>query len=106
MRNKGAHSPPHTPQGKLEQVSSICTDRSYDRLVIGDSAGHIRVWDIGGGIDTSSPEACRASFVEVCVCAGGGCQGDVLHHYAEGCFERMLRPLGLLQLPGKTGFGR
>jgi hypothetical protein len=51
-------------QGKLEQVSSIGRDRNYDNIVIGDTAGHIRVWDISRGINTSSAEACRGSFVQ------------------------------------------
>ncbi|GAX72651.1 hypothetical protein CEUSTIGMA_g107.t1 [Chlamydomonas eustigma] len=51
-------------QGKLEQVSSIGRDRNYDNIVIGDTAGHIRVWDISRGINTSSAEACRSSFVQ------------------------------------------
>jgi len=40
-------------------------DRSYDHLVTGDTAGHLRVWDISSGINTSSPEACRVSFEQV-----------------------------------------
>jgi hypothetical protein len=49
-------------QGRLEQVTSICTDKDHDNVVVGDSAGHIRVWDVSKGINTSSPDACRQSF--------------------------------------------
>ncbi len=49
-------------QGHLEQVTSICSDREHEHVVVGDSAGHLRVWDVRGGVDVSSPEACQASF--------------------------------------------
>lgn len=52
-------------QGQLEQVTSLCTDRSYTHVVLGDSAGHIRVWDIRGGLDISTPDTLRASFKQV-----------------------------------------
>lgn len=51
-------------QGRLEQVSCIAADRAFNHIVVGDTAGHIRVWDISNGIDTSSLEACRSSFKE------------------------------------------
>jgi hypothetical protein len=36
--------------------------------VTGDSSGHLRVWDVREGVDISTPEACKASFKQVCVC--------------------------------------
>uniref|UniRef100_A0A7S0WPJ8 EF-hand domain-containing protein n=1 Tax=Chlamydomonas leiostraca TaxID=1034604 RepID=A0A7S0WPJ8_9CHLO len=53
-------------QGRLEQVTAICADRAYSHVVVGDSAGHIRVWDLRAGIDTSTPDALRASFKQRC----------------------------------------
>lgn len=52
-------------QGRLEQVTAICADREFGHVVIGDSAGHLRVWDLRGGIDVSTPDALRASFKQV-----------------------------------------
>ncbi|KAJ9529394.1 hypothetical protein QJQ45_013762 [Haematococcus lacustris] len=49
-------------QGRLEQVTAMCTDRDNSMLVSGDSAGHIRVWNVSAGIDISSSDATRASF--------------------------------------------
>jgi hypothetical protein len=57
-------------QGKLEQVSAVACDEDYNQLVIGDTSGHLRVWDISAGINVNSMEACRKSFKEVCE---GGC---------------------------------
>eukprot|EP00798_Chlamydomonas_sp_ICE-L_P024012 gene24012-9585_t len=48
--------------GKLEQVSAMCCDEDYNIVVIGDTAGHIRIFDISEGISVSSTEACRTSF--------------------------------------------
>jgi len=47
------------------QVGCICCDRAHEYVVTGDSAGHLRVWDVREGVDVSSPEACRASFKQV-----------------------------------------
>lgn len=34
-------------------------------ILTGDTGGHIRVWDVGAGVDNGSAAACRASFVQV-----------------------------------------
>jgi len=52
-------------QGKLETVSAIAADSDFNTIVIGDTAGHIRVWDVAAGLDISSAEACRASFKQL-----------------------------------------
>lgn len=46
-------------------MSAIAADREYNTIVIGDTAGHVRVWDVSQGISTATPEACRQSFKEV-----------------------------------------
>ncbi|KAG1667639.1 hypothetical protein FOA52_004666 [Chlamydomonas sp. UWO 241] len=53
-------------QGKLESVSGIKADKDFNSVVIADTAGHIRVWDVSGGVDVSSPEACSRSFRQRC----------------------------------------
>lgn len=50
-------------QGLLEQSSSICTDEQYNFIIIGDTAGHVRIYDVSAGVDIAGPpEACAASF--------------------------------------------
>jgi hypothetical protein len=46
-------------------VSALGCDRDFNYVVIGDTAGHVRIWDVSDGINTSSPEACMESFKEV-----------------------------------------
>lgn len=43
----------------------MAADRTYKNIVIGDTAGHIKIWDISGGVDTRSLETCKESFKEV-----------------------------------------
>lgn len=52
-------------QGHLELVTASCVDVEATTVVLGDSAGHVRVYDIADGIDTSSFEACSSSFKQV-----------------------------------------
>lgn len=49
-------------QGRLEQVSSMCCDAQYNHVIIGDSAGHVRVYSVADGVVISSLDACRSSF--------------------------------------------
>jgi hypothetical protein len=53
-------------------VTAAAIDDGARVVVLGDSAGHVRVFDVSAGIDVSSPEAAAASFVEVRVCVEGG----------------------------------
>lgn len=48
-----------------EVVTATGLDEGATVVVLGDSTGHLRVLDISGGIDTSSPEAAAASFKQV-----------------------------------------
>eukprot|EP00775_Hariotina_reticulata_P009116 gene9116-9285_t len=52
--------------GQLAQATLLCSlpDEELTVVVMGDSGGHLRTFDISRGIDTSSSEAARASFVE------------------------------------------
>lgn len=47
----------------LHKVSAISGAEGV--VVIGDTAGHIRMWDTSNGIDISTPDACAASFRQV-----------------------------------------
>ncbi|KAG2498385.1 hypothetical protein HYH03_003644 [Edaphochlamys debaryana] len=49
-------------QGRLDVVTAAAASPEQDHLVAGDTAGHVRVWDLRGGVDTSSMQACRDSF--------------------------------------------
>ncbi|KAG2424023.1 hypothetical protein HXX76_014847 [Chlamydomonas incerta] len=49
-------------QGRLDVVSAAAASPEHDHLVAGDTAGHLRVWDLRGGVDVSSMQACRDSF--------------------------------------------
>eukprot|EP00882_Tetradesmus_deserticola_P028763 GHRQ01032047.1.p1 GENE.GHRQ01032047.1~~GHRQ01032047.1.p1 ORF type:complete len:222 (+),score=72.00 GHRQ01032047.1:212-877(+) len=49
-------------QGLLDVVSAACLDEQASCVVLGDSAGHLRVYDISAGIDASSSTAARAGF--------------------------------------------
>ena len=50
--------------GHLETVKDICVDEDYGRMVLGDSSGHVRMWDVSE-LDTSSRESLSASFKQV-----------------------------------------
>ena len=50
--------------GHLETVKDICVDEEYERLVMGDSSGHVRMWDVSE-LDTTSGESLAASFKQV-----------------------------------------
>jgi WD40 repeat protein len=50
--------------GHLETVKDICVDENYERLVLGDSNGHVRMWDVSK-LDTSSGKALSESFQQV-----------------------------------------
>jgi WD40 repeat protein len=50
--------------GHLETVKDICVDAEYNMLALGDSSGHIRMWDVST-LDMSSNEALAASFKQV-----------------------------------------
>lgn len=47
------------------QVGCIATDPTHEYVALGDSLGHIRVWDVRDGVDVTSSEACKASFKQV-----------------------------------------
>ncbi|WIA12480.1 hypothetical protein OEZ85_012515 [Tetradesmus obliquus] len=49
-------------QGLLDVVTAACVDEQASCVVLGDSAGHICVYDISAGIDASSSAAASASF--------------------------------------------
>ncbi|GIL56855.1 hypothetical protein Vafri_12156, partial [Volvox africanus] len=49
-------------QGRLDVVSACAISPEHDHLVAGDTSGHIRVWDLRGGVRTGSMQACRDSF--------------------------------------------
>ncbi|KAG2439805.1 hypothetical protein HYH02_010440 [Chlamydomonas schloesseri] len=49
-------------QGRLDVVSAAAASPEHDHLVVGDTAGHLRVWDLRAGVDVSSMQACRDSF--------------------------------------------
>ncbi|GIL84419.1 hypothetical protein Vretimale_15893 [Volvox reticuliferus] len=49
-------------QGRLDVISACATSPEHDHLVAGDTSGHIRVWDLRGGVRTGSMQACRDSF--------------------------------------------
>ncbi|GFR43071.1 hypothetical protein Agub_g4078 [Astrephomene gubernaculifera] len=49
-------------QGRLDVVTAAAASPEHDHLVAGDTAGHIRVWDLRQGVDVSSMQACRDSF--------------------------------------------
>eukprot|EP00879_Flechtneria_rotunda_P007606 GHRR01007977.1.p1 GENE.GHRR01007977.1~~GHRR01007977.1.p1 ORF type:complete len:676 (+),score=279.33 GHRR01007977.1:4210-6237(+) len=51
-------------QGVLDVVSAVNIDEQATAVVLGDSAGHLRVYDISAGIDTSSSDAAAASFIK------------------------------------------
>lgn len=46
-------------------VTAVCVDDQAVCVVLGDSSGHLRVYDISGGVDTSSSTAASASFKQV-----------------------------------------
>lgn len=50
--------------GHLETVKDICVDEKYERMVLGDSSGHVRMWDVSE-LDVSSNESLSASFKQV-----------------------------------------
>jgi len=52
-------------QGMLDVVSALAVDEELSVLVMGDSGGHLRTFDISRGINTCSRETTRTSFVEV-----------------------------------------
>ncbi len=41
-------------QGRLDSVSACCVTGRHDHVAAGDTAGHIRVWDLREGVDTGS----------------------------------------------------
>ena len=41
-------------QGRLDVVSAAAASPEHDHLVAGDTAGHLRVWDLRAGVDVSS----------------------------------------------------
>ena len=56
--------------GHLETVKDMCVDENYERMILGDSSGHVRMWDVSE-LDTSSSESLQASFKQVhfsCLC--------------------------------------
>ena len=52
-------------QGRMECVNCICKDKAQTKVFVGDTGGHIRIWDISKGIDASSQAASAASFKQV-----------------------------------------
>ena len=52
-------------QGRMECVNCICKDRAQTKVFVGDTGGHVRIWDISKGIDASSEAASAASFKQV-----------------------------------------
>jgi hypothetical protein len=52
-------------QGQMDLVCAATGDKEYTLIAFGDTSGHIRVWDVSQGIDTSSAEACSSSFKQV-----------------------------------------
>lgn len=52
-------------QGRLDQISAICTNEDNSVVICGDTSGHLRVWDISEGITVSSTERCRDAFKQV-----------------------------------------
>lgn len=62
--------------GAPEVVSACCVDEAGDHVALGDSAGHVRVWDISRGVDTGSDEACCSSFQQVGFGGGGVLTGS------------------------------
>jgi hypothetical protein len=55
-------------QGLLNVVTAACVDEQATCVVLGDSAGHLRVYDFSAGIDVSSSAAAAASFKQVRRC--------------------------------------
>lgn len=55
---KGAHL-------EGDYVCAVNTNPNYSYVAIGDTSGHVRVWDVSAGIDISTPKACSRSFVEI-----------------------------------------
>jgi hypothetical protein len=51
-------------QGRLDVVSAARVSIGDDFFVTGDTGGHVRVWDVGGGVDAGNTAACKASFVQ------------------------------------------
>ena len=52
-------------QGRMECVNCICKDKAQTMVFVGDTGGHVRIWDISKGIDASSEAASVASFKQV-----------------------------------------
>jgi hypothetical protein len=54
--------------GALESVQGLCVDAERRHLLMCDSSGHVKVWDVSR-VDAATPESTRASFVVVRRCA-------------------------------------
>ena len=52
-------------QGRMECVNCICKDKAQTKVFVGDTGGHVRIWDISKGIDASSKAASAGSFKQV-----------------------------------------
>lgn len=49
----------------LDVVSAMAVDDAATLLAVGDTGGHVRVYDLAAGIDTASSASARAGFKQV-----------------------------------------
>ncbi|KXZ51188.1 hypothetical protein GPECTOR_13g675 [Gonium pectorale] len=49
-------------QGRLDTVTAAAVSPEHDHVIAGDTAGHIRVWDLRAGVEVRTMQACRDSF--------------------------------------------
>jgi hypothetical protein len=68
MRSGVPAAVPAGAQGLLDVVTAACADEQATCVVLGDSSGHLRVYDISAGIDVSSSATAGASFKQVRHC--------------------------------------
>ena len=49
----------------LLQPSAICTDESHRHVIIGDTAGHIRIWNVPSDVNINGNKASVRLFSQV-----------------------------------------